>query len=229
MSAGGVSRYVTIEDMFWKPALSEEYTSAFSEGQYIRSLFLASVFFFASLVTSSQAVLFTAKNAGNYTTDILLDNLPVVNTDMIFSQGALLLVLFTFILLFTRPRTAAFTLKTMGLLIFTRSLFVIMTHIAPYPDHIVPAMDQYRFITSGADLFFSGHTAIPYMLALIFWRASYLRAFYMVCSVIAALAVLFGHLHYTIDVFAAYFITHGVYQIARSWFYKDFKRFEKAW
>jgi PAP2 superfamily C-terminal len=215
--------------MFKKLALSDEYTRAFSEAQYIRSLVLSLIFFFGSLYINAQAVIFTTKNVGNYTTDILLDHLPVVNTDIIFSQGALLLVLFTFFLLFTRPRTAAFTLKTIGLLIITRSIFVSMTHIAPYPDHIVPAMDQYAFVTSGADLFFSGHTAIPYMLALIFWRAPYLRVFYMGCSVIAALAVLLGHLHYTIDVFAAYFITHGVYQIARSWFYKDFKRFEKAW
>jgi hypothetical protein len=209
--------------------LSEEYLSAFSESHYIKSVFFAFLFFLASLYASSQAVLFTAKNVGNYTTDILLDNLPLVNTDVIFSEGALLLVVFVVILLITRPRTAAFTLKSMGLLIFTRSLFVIMTHIAPFPDHIATDMNHYTSMTSGADLFFSGHTAIPYMLALIFWRAPRLRVFFMACSVIAALAVLFGHLHYTIDVFAAYFITHGVYQIARSWFNKDFKRFEKAW
>jgi hypothetical protein len=215
--------------MFQNLRISDEYKAAFGEDKYLRSIVLSALFFFASLYASSQAVLFTARNAGNYTTDILLDNLPLVNTDFIFSEGALLLLVFVVVLLIMRPRTAAFTLKSIGLLIFTRSLFVIMTHIAPFPDHIATDMNHYTSMTSGADLFFSGHTAVPYMLALIFWRDSSLRVFFMASSVVAALAVLFGHLHYTIDVFAAYFITHGVYQIARRWFLRDFKRFEKAW
>jgi hypothetical protein len=40
--------------------------------------------------------------------------------------------------------------------------------------------------------------------------------------------VLFGHLHYSIDVFAAYFITFTIYSIAKKFFPADFKRFNEA-
>ena len=103
----------------------------------------------------------------------------------------------------------------------TRAAFVIMTHLGPYPDHIVTDLDTFRYFTSGADLFFSGHTAIPFLYALIFWKDQILRYLFFCASFIAAAAVLFGHLHYSIDVFSAYFIVYGVYHIAVHFFRRD--------
>jgi len=178
-----------------------------------------------SLLINYVAVRFAFREIGNATTDILLDNLPLINTDIIFSEGALVFVFFVIFLLFLKPKTIPFTVKSVALFVFIRSAFVIMTHLAPFPDHIVPDLDSLRYISLGADLFFSVHTGMPFLMALLFWDDKYLRRFFLFCSVIAAVTVIFGHLHYTIDVFSAFFITYGVYHIARKFFVKDYKFF----
>jgi hypothetical protein len=40
--------------------------------------------------------------------------------------------------------------------------------------------------------------------------------------------VLLGHLHYTIDVAAAYFITYGIYDIALYWLPREKALFDSA-
>ena len=200
-------------------------TELLHEHDHSWSVLVSVLLFSSSLFVSAIAVQFAARDAGNYTTDILLDNLPVVNTDIIFTEGAFVFVMFVVCLLLLKPKAIAFTTKSLGLLIYTRSFFVIMTHIAPYPDRIVTDLDRFRYISSGSDLFFSGHTAIPFMLALVFWQRPRLRLTFLVCSVLAACAVILGHLHYTIDVFAAFFITYTVYAISRALFKSDYRIF----
>lgn len=207
-------------------SLRSKYKAIWGDKTYIISAIVSFLFLLSGLYINSHAVQFAAKDAGNSTTDILLDNLPVINTDIIFSEGALALVIFVTILLLIKPRAITFTLKSITLLVYTRSLFVIMTHLAPYPGHIITDIDRFRYISSGSDLFFSGHTAIPFMLALVFWKIKSLRLFFIGCSVLGAGAVILGHLHYTIDVFAAYFITYGVFHLARYLFKKDYQLFE---
>ncbi|MFH0776168.1 MAG: phosphatase PAP2-related protein [Patescibacteria group bacterium] len=184
------------------------------------------VFFFAlSLFVNYGAVKYTNIEAGNPTTDILLDNLPLVNTDFIFSEGALLFVIFVTILLILEPKTIPFTLKSVALFICIRSLFVIMTHLSPFPDHIIPDLDSLGYFSSGADLFFSGHVGMPFLLALLYWQQKNLRRLFLLSSLTAAVAVILGHLHYTIDVFSAFFITYGIYHIAQIVFPKDYQIF----
>lgn len=197
------------------------------EHDYSWSVLVSVLVFASSMFVSALAVQFAAKDAGNSTTDILLDNLPVINTDIIFTEGALLFIVCVVFLLLLKPRAIAFTTKSLGLLIYTRSFFVIMTHIAPYPDRIVTDLDRFRYISSGSDLFFSGHTAIPFMLALIFWQRPRLRLIFLLSSLVAACAVILGHLHYSIDVFAAFFITYTTYAISRVVFKHDYTIFTK--
>lgn len=209
-------------------SLRAEYRAIFFERTYLVSALVSFLLFLGALFASSRAVQFATKDVGNSTSDILLDNLPLINTDIIFSEGALALVVLVTVLLLIKPRAITFTLKSLALLIYTRSLFVIMTHLAPYPDHIITDINRFQYISSGSDLFFSGHTAIPFMLALVFWNIKQLRFFFIFCSVLAANAVIFGHLHYTIDVFAAYFITYGVFHIAQHLFKADYHLFKKS-
>jgi len=80
-------------------------------------------------------------------------------------------------------------------------------------------------MTSNADLFFSGHTGYPFLCALISWKQKYLRYFFILSSVFFGTISLLGHYHYTIDVFAAFFITYGIYQISLNLFKKEYKVF----
>ena len=62
-------------------------------------------------------------------------------------------------------------------------------------------------------------------MALLFWPNKLLRYFFLACSVFFAIAVLLGHVHYTIDVASAFFITYGVYKIACYLFPRDYALF----
>jgi len=195
---------------------------------FVLSTLASLIFFIISLFANYGAVRYATLKAGSATTDILLQLLPVINTDIIFSEGALIFVIFVIILLVMEPKTIPFTLKSIALFIIIRSLFVSMTHIAPYPDHITSDLDAIRYLSSGADLFFSGHTGLPFLMALLFWKQKHLRWFFLISSVVAAASVILGHLHYTIDVFSAFFITYGIYHISQKFFLNDLALFKNG-
>jgi hypothetical protein len=167
--------------------------------------------------------------SGNVIPDLLLDNLPVLNVDYIFFHGAFIFLIILVLLLLSEPKYIPFTLEGSALFFTVRSFFMIMTHLsAPgsatyqyvdYEHHI----RQVAFtLTSGNDLFFSGHAGYPFLLALIFWQFPKLRYFFLVSSVIGSVAVILGHLHYSIDVFSAFFISFGIFEIAKRVFKKEF-------
>jgi hypothetical protein len=123
------------------------------------------------------------------------------------------------------PKSAPFTLKSIGLFIMIRSVFVSLTHIGPYPTKLILESKMLDFITTGNDLFFSGHTGLPFLIALIYWRHVYIRGFFLFASVLFGVVVLLSHLHYSIDVFAAFFITYSIYHIAIFVFRRDYLYF----
>ena len=132
-------------------------------------------------------------------------------------------------LLVLEPKHLPFLLKALALLVAVRSFFITLTHLAPPITIAANAWGSIgdKFTFSG-DLFFSAHTAIPFLFALLFWQHKILRWVFAGFSVFFAAVVLLGHLHYSIDVFAAYFITFTVYSIAKKFFPADFRRFDGA-
>jgi hypothetical protein len=177
----------------------------------------------ASLVTNYVAGTYASLHAGHPVRDIVLDRVPTLPVDVIFVEGAFALWMFVLAILAAAPRTIPFILKALGLFIIIRSFFVILTHIGPPVDEAV--LDPNRImsqLTFAGDLFFSGHTGFPFLLSLIFWERKSLRYTFLVSSGVFALAVLLGHLHYSIDVFAAFFITDSVFRIAQRAFPEDY-------
>jgi membrane-associated phospholipid phosphatase len=78
----------------------------------------------------------------------------------------------------------------------------------------------------GADLFFSGHTGLPFLMALIFWKNKLLRYSFLFLSVFFGLIVLLGHIHYSIDVLSAFFITYTIWHVSEKLFPKDLQIFK---
>lgn len=199
-----------------------------SNKQFCLSVVAGIVFLAFSLIVNYYAGTYATKVESNSVTDILLDNLPVINTYIIFSNSMLIFGGFVAVLLIIAPKRIPFVLKSVALFIIVRALFVNMTHLAPFPHQINIHQDPdalLRYFAFGGDLFFSGHTGLPYMFALMFWENKKLRFTFIAASVVAATAVILGHLHYTIDVFAAFFITYGIFHIAQKWFAKDYRFF----
>jgi membrane-associated phospholipid phosphatase len=146
--------------------------------------------------------------------------------DGIIIYGAVLLIIFGILVMFFNPKTIPFTIKALALFIVIRSMFVSLTHLGPFSPQVVidpTKMINLLGIGTTADLFFSGHTGIPFLLALIYWNDVRLRLIFLATSATFAVSVLLGHLHYSIDVFAAFFITYTIFHIAQKLFAKDWQ------
>ncbi|MEK7134975.1 MAG: phosphatase PAP2-related protein, partial [Patescibacteria group bacterium] len=100
------------------------------------------------------------------------------------------------------------------------------THLGPILQQApLTSNVMFRNLMFGADYFFSGHTGLPFLLALSYWSNKYLRNIFLTISFIFGASALLGHYHYSIDVFAAFFISYGILHIARWLFAKDYKLF----
>ncbi len=196
-----------------------------SNKKYVLSLFEGITFFTASVFIAHFASEYAEVRASNSVDDIILSNIPVINFEIVFVQGAIALLLLVLALILRHPRTAPFVLKSSALFIFIRSIFVSLTHIGPYPTHLDITSHLLDFITTGNDLFFSGHTGLPFLIALIYWNHPIIRNTFLIASVLFGVIVLLSHLHYSIDVFAAFFITYAIYHISVTFFKKDLEFF----
>lgn len=191
----------------------------------IEGFLLLAVSMFANFWTAYYA----AEKASNSVTDIVLSNIPVFDVDGTFIYGPLVVWIVVIFLCLKNPKYIPFTLKNIALFILIRSIFVSLTHISPFPDQI--AIESNGFISkfsSGADLFFSAHTGLPFLMALTFWNKLYYRIFFILSSIFFGVVVLLGHLHYSIDVLSAFFITYAIYHIAIQIFKNDFKIFRSG-
>lgn len=194
--------------------------------QFVRSVIIAIIFYLVSLFINYTAGTYATRLQSNYVNDFFLDNLPVFDVDVIFIQGAIVLWFYVLILLILHPQRIPFVVKSLALFIFVRSFFITLTHLGPYPH--LPELETnfiMRAFTFGGDFFFSGHTGGPFLMALIFWGNKLLRTVFLVSSLIFAVTVILGHLHYSIDVFAAFFITYGIFHMALTLFAKDYSLF----
>ncbi len=206
-------------------ALVIKHKNLWNNRTFVVSVSVSLLLLIISFCVNYVAVKVATEDIGNSTTDILLDNLPVVNTDFIVSEGAAIFTAFIVFLCIFDPKIIPFLIKSIALFIFIRALFVVMTHLAPFPNHINADYSNLKYISSGSDLFFSGHTGMPFLLSLIFWDHKLLRYVFLAISIIAAVGVILGHLHYTIDVFSAFFITFGIYHMVLKFFTKDYRLF----
>lgn len=190
---------------------------------------ISAVLLALSIVSNFYAGTFATQSISNPVTDIILDNIPVVNVDFIFVQGPLFMWLFVGVLIIVRPERIPFVFRSLALFILVRSGFIILTHIGPFPIRskfdLNGLMQSFTF---GGDLFFSGHTGSPFLLALMFWKDRKLRLTFLATTAVFGVAVLLGHLHYSIDVFAAFFITYGIHDLARFLFQRQWEFFDGA-
>ena len=195
--------------------------------EFRRAVFSSFFLFIASLIVQHFATDYADLKAGNYVHDIILDNFPVVNVDDVLNYGVQFFGLFIIGCLFFDPKRIPFVFKSLALFFLIRSFAITLTHLGPAP--VITNIDPHDLLAdlvSGNDFFFSGHTGAPFLLALIFWNEKWIRNVSLVACVVFASAVLLGHLHYSIDVFAAFFITYTIFHLAMKFFPNDYKLFQ---
>jgi len=204
------------------------YHALFGSRAYLRSLCEGTAFFAASTIAIFAAVTYATVHASNYVTDFVLSRIGPYNLRFLFVYGTLTAFVITLGLLAWRPNRIPFALKAMALFLLVRAVFVSLTHMAPSPIDPQKAVPFFNSIFYGSDLFFSGHTGMPLLAALAFWHIPRWRIFYLALTAFFGSVVLLGHYHYSIDVLAALFITHGVFQVSCWLFARDYALFRSS-
>jgi len=186
------------------------------------------IFIAVSLIINHLASNYADKMASAYVKDMVLDNFPVMNVNFIVNDGALIYIIFALLYILGNPKKIPFAAKSFALFVLIRSVFIMLTHLGPMPLHSFLEQDGYLIrLNAGSDYFFSGHTGAPFLMALIFWDNKFMRNISLAASLIFGIAVLLGHLHYSIDVLAAFFITFSIFSLSKKFFASDWKLFHK--
>jgi hypothetical protein len=151
--------------------------------------------------------------------DLILDHIPTINLNIFYVYGFMLVLITAIIysILFHVKKFHEITFL-FGMLILVRSFFITLTHLGVPNDAriITEAPSLFQLMSFQNDLFFSGHTAMSFMAFLIF-RKEAIKTFFLISTIILSATVLLMHVHYSIDVFSAFFITYGVYKFGE-WF-----------
>lgn len=153
--------------------------------------------------------------------DMILNSFGPYDLTIIFIYLFVAVVgVYVFYPLIYHPKEMPYIFTVLSIFIFVRSLFILFTHIGlPSDAIIIDAHWPLSFLTFSNDLFFSGHAGLPFLGYLIFRKKHKGVAYFMMASsIILAITVLLMHVHYSIDVFAAYFITYGIYKIGNKCF-----------
>jgi hypothetical protein len=192
---------------------------------YPAAAFTGLLFMCVGIGLNLMANAYATERASNYVEDIILSNTPALNVDEVFVYGTFIMILFIAAVFLYLPEYIPFAAASLGVFYLIRTCFVTLTHLGPFPDRV--ALDLGNFLQKlmgGNDMFFSGHTGSPFLLALIFWSVTPLRYAFLAWSVLFAVVVLLGHLHYTIDVLSAFFITYTIFHICE-YLFSAYRRF----
>ncbi len=190
--------------------------------------FFQFIFLVLSLFIQHFATEYADMSVSHYVHDILLDNLPIMRVDDVLNYGVQIFTLFIIGCIIIEPKRIPFIFKSLALFFLIRAAFIPLTHLGPSP--LMAPIDQSDLLANlvmGNDFFFSGHTGTPFLLALIFWDEKFIRYVSLTASFVFGSAVLLGQLHYSIDVFAAFFITYAIFSIAVKIFPKEYKLFKE--
>lgn len=165
--------------------------------------------------------------------DLLLSLLPRVDLRVLFVWGFAAFWAWAIVVAVLRERRRLAHIAWLySLLLVLRGLFIVLTPMRAPVDSIWvggdPLFDAVgRHLTFRNDLFFSSHTALPF-LGFLVYSDRWARWVFLGFSVLLAATVLLMRLHYSIDVFSAYFITYALYRFEYRWLRAPYRRLRAA-
>ncbi len=203
-------------------ALGLKYRMLYTNRPFMISVIESFFLFAVAVIINHVAATYATNVASNVVTDVVLDSVRVRDVTLFYLYVPIAAAIGTGFLCLIEPKRIPFLFKSVSLFILIRAVFISLTHlgippiIQAFPDRLTA---EFNF---GGDLFFSGHTGMPFLLTLVFWHHRYLRVFFFILSLVLGTAMLVGHLHYSIDVLSAFFITYAIFHIAKKIFESDF-------
>ena len=181
--------------------------------EYKHLIYLSLIFFVIAMIIHCISGIYVSTAQAVHVPDLILDHVRPVNVGFFYIYGYM--VLFTALFLYPglyHTRTLHVVISQFSILVILRSIFISFTHLQTPPDAI-PVTFPWLFqeMSFQNDMFFSGHTAIPFLGFLLFKER--IRYFFLFGSIVMGIVVLLAHIHYSIDVMAAFFITYSSFKM----------------
>jgi len=191
---------MTSREIQWREILSSNKKIA---------LFIAGIAaLLSSFVINNKVSTYVDHVQGPSVGDLILDNIPIYDLNFIFFWAVLLFWAGNIIYRLIFPKEFPFILVSMSLFVMVRCFFIALTHLGP-PETLLVVPEELSYYSFNADLFFSAHVGTPFFYALLtsVKRVKWIAIIY---SIIMVVIVLMSHGHYSIDIFASFFIAHSL-------------------
>lgn len=192
---------------------------------FVSSAFFGSLVLICGFLSTLAAQMLLSRSVAaiGASPDLLLDLLPVTSVENFLVWGVPLLIGIIGTLFLLYPERIPFCLKCIGLLFLIRSFFVLLTPMGMRTDQAILSPNGFlQHLAYGSnDFFFSGHTALPMLIALVYWDKRSARLLLLALSACFGLAVLLAHTHYSVDVFAVPFIVPSIFGLSKYLFAQD--------
>ena len=159
---------------------------------------------------------FIEKREGMVLQDYVLDAIPAIDVSIPTFVIIWSTVLLVFFRIYQNPRLFLVIAYGFILICLARVLTISMLPLNP-PAGLIVLKDPIANIAYGGngifitkDLFYSGHTGNMFLFFLCL-QAKWDKIFALTAAVIIGILVLVQHIHYTIDVIAAFIFTYFIY------------------
>ncbi len=208
--------------------LLAKHKAHWSQRSVMISSTIGAVFFGIGIYISYLATNYATSRASSPVTDIILSNIRLFDVYGLITYGTFFFIAFTLLIMVLHPHRIPFGTKSVGLFFLIRAVFISITHTGPFTPHVIlSSRTALDIIGAGntSDLFFSAHTGLPFLLALACWDNKLLRYIFLLSSLGGGTIVLLGHIHYSIDVLGAFFVTYTIFHIAKHLFKRDYAAF----
>ena len=183
------------------------------------------LFLFIAFILYAGSGDYVTDNQGSVVSpDLILDHFGPYDLSILY-VWLFVAVISTFFIypIIWKPHELAYVINMFSFFLIIRSGFIVFTHLrVPYDAVIVVFPGFLQILNFSNDLFFSGRAGLPFLGFLIF-KASHkwLAYFMLISSIILGITVLLMHVHYSIDVLSAFFITYTLYHIGNKFIKKE--------
>lgn len=195
-------------EMNWKEYLSVKKNKI--------EFFLTIIFLTISLLSLTNFLQYAESRNGGVLDDPLLRLFDPV--DLTWFTFALIYIslIIAVAFLMKHPARMVFTFQVFVLTITSRILSMYLLPLNPPADIIVLNDPFVQIFGTGKiltkDLFFSGHTATMFLLAIVSPNKK-LKVIFILSTILVAFFILAQHVHYTIDIVAAPFYVYACYNL----------------
>lgn len=206
--------------LFNQPEIKQVWRNAIADSFYKKRLQLGLIIWVALLIAFPFFFNYIESRNGITLNDFILNGLPTYDVSI-----PTFLIIWSMFLLFLyraihHPELLLLFLWGFIFLSISRFITIYLIPLNP-PEQLIALRDpitnifygkKHGFITK--DLFYSGHTSTQFLMCLCLTKRSD-KILTLISTILVGVLVLIQHVHYSIDVIAAPFLTYLVYLLSK--------------